>query len=596
MSWTLAGKVLVADGTPIRTPSGSTGRYDGGFGVIDYRLFGADGKHVANELGSPADWYKYMAAPSRISPWIEYADVDDEPAGGAWAKLVIGFTKLTKTIASPSVLGFEIDTSTGRLATPTVVPQWKSRAETWTHGERYSGGRPAHILGGATRRWRVIYKDPHVVHLPNGQGWLLITSRVRWPDERLGDPRFPAGPSYLAPGLSVSDVVAFHAPESDPGFEDLGGGVGHVSGPYLLVSSMDAVPGKTGVRYHLGVPAGAVWRPALLGDVLLVYYVADPAYSYHPAPAEETPTDKLQRETAERFAEDMLGGAAGTAEAVVREYEAAASSEFMRGVHVREISVADLVAHLDHHRRSPSRPGPSPWPTAVRDYTLESEWDDFDPTGPWVTPGLTRGRVRWYIAGTTAAFFDQPVRSGFGLVKRVGFFTSIGGSNIVDPCPWVCPDDGRMLLFARFSEIDRETAKRYVPDPRGIWVARSRSWTVLDYGVDFEVDLGIGYSGALPALGGKVLWRSSDLVAAQDGDSRVPAGDWADPDVTSSPNELEIVVNIGGSDFDDETSYGSPQLTAPREHACGEPQPAMTARTDLSDLELPDRPNPPHQG
>ena len=101
---------------------------------------------------------------------------------------------------------------------------------------------------------QVRYGDPDYVELPDGQGSLLLRSRIMKSaeDQTMG----------ATPGNSISDVVAWWSP--DDRFDHSG-----VRGPFLLVDGLQARPGLQ-VRSWLGVPAAVVDD----GD-LYVYYASE---------------------------------------------------------------------------------------------------------------------------------------------------------------------------------------------------------------------------------------------------------------------------------------------------------------------------------
>jgi hypothetical protein len=108
---------------------------------------------------------------------------------------------------------------------------------------------------------RVTYKDPVVIALPDGQGWLMVLARCRQCEDDQG----------LGPDECISDLVAYWAPDaSDSGatFED-------VQGPYWLARTMgciaDAVPDAEDVRFWLGVPGVAMMG----ADTLVILYACE---------------------------------------------------------------------------------------------------------------------------------------------------------------------------------------------------------------------------------------------------------------------------------------------------------------------------------
>lgn len=126
----------------------------------------------------------------------------------------------------------------------------------------------------------VWYKDPAVVHLPDGKGWLMILTRARWVREgecTQGRGECGSGMGELGSGPNdcLSDIVCYWAEEDDPGFASVST-IGPVTGPYwLAVNTGSLGPDTEGIRFWLSVPGGAMVSP----HTLAVYFVAE-ATSY----------------------------------------------------------------------------------------------------------------------------------------------------------------------------------------------------------------------------------------------------------------------------------------------------------------------------
>jgi hypothetical protein len=116
----------------------------------------------------------------------------------------------------------------------------------------------------------ITFKDPCVVHLPYGYGWLMLVARIRKYEDANEEEPDKAWTVGYTPQNCFSDIVAFHAQEDDPAFQ----AVGRVRGPIWMVSDLRGArdDGSPEARTWLGVP-GAI----MLGHDLYVYYQCEAA-------------------------------------------------------------------------------------------------------------------------------------------------------------------------------------------------------------------------------------------------------------------------------------------------------------------------------
>ncbi len=159
----------------------------------------------------------------------------------------------------------------------------------------------------------VFYKDPSIVHLPGGQGWLMLLSRARKLSSEVAAAKAAGTPPDLGPEGCLSDIVAYRALEADPGFED----ATTVTGPYWIgvnIRTLGAV--SAGVRFWLSVPTGAM----LSANTLAVYFVVE----------------------ATRYAAGVQGDAEPIFDAL-RDLDRQSTSKFESCLGVHLIGLADLL-------------------------------------------------------------------------------------------------------------------------------------------------------------------------------------------------------------------------------------------------------------
>lgn len=210
--------------------------------------------------------------------------------------------------------------------------------------------------------FNVEYKDPQIVKLPEGYGWLMVLSRYR---------ATPTGTPETGVSLSLGDIVAWWCPTADFDCTSVG--------PFLLVDSLRAWPGAT-IRLWLGT-AGA----ALVGDQLLVYYTVEKNYNGSDSPQFDFLVDGPTYETT------------------------LTDAGFSPGVAVTSISWATLWSAITDEQSAPGT------------WTTESTWNQTAlPTSSGAIACTPLGKIQVWVAqnaGTVRAFED--VYDGGGVATNI---------------------------------------------------------------------------------------------------------------------------------------------------------------------------------
>lgn len=202
----------------------------------------------------------------------------------------------------------------------------------------------------------VMYKDPSIVHLPDGKGWLMLLSRVRRTSAEIAADTAANGGNYVfhsGPNDCLSDIVAYWAEESDPGFED----ASTVTGPYWIAINISTLgPDTEGIRFWLSVPAGAMISPTTLG----VYFVVE----------------------ATRYAYAVQGDADSVYRSLAK-YDRSSATMFESCIGVHLIDIADLEAQR-----------------AAGDYGNEVDWAKSSSGGRYALPRTVGVLYLWQDDGT----------------------------------------------------------------------------------------------------------------------------------------------------------------------------------------------------
>lgn len=368
----------------------------------------------------------------------------------------------------------------------TSVPRQKS-GQSWQYtyvGDASTG----YAETTATGTFNVSYKDPHVIELPDGEGWLMILTRGRYLDT-VGEPS-----KYTdLPGEALSDIVGWWSPTAD--FDGT-----EVVGPFLLVDSLRAWP-DADIRLWLGTAGATVVR--VDGEyMLMLYYVTEASRARDVDP----PYIDLEGATAYQAQLDAAGFTSGTA--------------------CKRILLNRLLACVNIATR---------WAPFIA--TNESRWEPDD-----AIEGELLGSIRPWILQRGAG---SGASSSVGVpLRRVRAFDAVyGGGSLgplrpLDPCPVACED--HLVLWVAVLTVDN-TSPGDAAQPgklgtgSGMWRMRAvdagtllydqdaDDWVVPTYGKDMllapveEDDAGIP--------------RSADQIL----EAQTSTGSWIDPDVFQLP-------------------------------------------------------------
>lgn len=370
-------------------------------------------------------------------------------------------------------------------------------------------------IGVGSARFALTHKDPSIVELPNGGGWLMLLARTRSWETILSDScAGAAGQLGSSPTNSMGDIVAWWS--ADPSFDD---GVATVLGPFFMVDSIHALPGLE-LRFWLGVPTGAIVEEAG-ADYLYLYYQVEPpleaAGFTAPAPLSVLRPDAYDPGLSYRNWSLALAGYAHTG---------SATRVYKRGLAVKRIAVAELIAFLSYGS------------------TDEPAWTSSD-----TAPGELLGQVRVWACDTGAIGpypFVVPFDTAFGASVEDGPVSA-------DPSA-VATSTGLNLYF---STLEPRRGSGLPTDPRhgyGIWrcVAvpdstagtpdlvyeqkdgQGRVYSTISVAPKFGVDFVL----CVAPLGGGAYPR--DMVAPAPS-----SGFYLDPDVVQDPSDGSWRVYVG---------------------------------------------------
>lgn len=413
------------------------------------------------------------------------------------------------------------------LLRTTCVPGVK-RADGWpymqlTYGQASDGTRYFDATTETADFW-VIYKDPCVVEVPGGGGWLMLLKRIRVHrvDVAANDPELARNEILQAdtrlskPGGCYADVVAYWAP--DPSFTD------GLVGPFLMVHSLDALDFDHR-RAWLGVPGGTFVN--VDGeDWLYLYYVVeahDPgagavgAEAAEPVVEEDDPHQYWQRRTktvvwTEAAWDPSASYSSYNVSRTDTVYGPESLAPVTRGIAVRRVRLSDLSVAFS---------GPAVTEDCWRTDRRSCGWSG-------VVPGENLGLVRLWMA---------PERAG-GAVRVRAFGSVFPEVREADPMPVVCDDGAMALYFSAIGDAPTSTSGH------GVWRAaglpegqpftrlaeRPTPYTAI-FGVDFVMSAesdparGAVSIDQIVASSGTSLFIDPDPVRLPDGSVRVFVGE-----------------------------------------------------------------------
>ena len=236
-----------------------------------FRMFGVTIDEVHNAYSSALVW-EYLQEPcSRLLDGTTYEGGSDGP-----------ITYIDSTEDPDLGQRFLVEKGLSDETAPlksTVIPSKKTK-QTWFFTKVYYGIEPpdsgymiqegVYVLPDQTAEFDVYYKDPCVVHLPNGKGWLMLLARHRV---------LAGSPIPQSVDASLADIVAYWANEEDPDFkqtEDISEDLHAVRGPYWIAINLSTLgPATNGYRFWLSVPSGCIMKNEEGEDLLAVYFVAE---------------------------------------------------------------------------------------------------------------------------------------------------------------------------------------------------------------------------------------------------------------------------------------------------------------------------------
>lgn len=527
MAWVLAGDGLrvVSDTEDVSIPTTSTStllveRRPGYALVRHLRMY-----HFEGVLGrAPAG--TYTADMEGVPVQVEGCD----PSLSAWTEDTTGtvesylsYVEDYDHFAGDDVteLGVvSIDSTREDVAFQTQVPTRKQNMEWEVVVLDPTGAETIETL-----TLEVVYKDPCVVELPNGDGWLMVLSRYRMDPDRA---------SSMSPGLSLGDIVAWWSDTPDFRGEA-------VVGPFLLVDSLNAWPSTAEIplRLWLGTATAAVVEE---GGTrwLMVYYTVEPN-----ALGDADPYL------------DVIGGAA----------YAELLADFTPGVAAKAINYNALMLRIraEYVRGEPTLTREDSVSHLSLSYFPEDYYGFSDIDGELL------GAIRVWL------FEASP-----GYPRRVRAFTSVysdddegggGAPQWVDPAAAVCDDHLSLYLAALLSPDEKEAERSGaiviysaaesdtgMGSGHGLWRVRAvrdglllhdadtDSLTIATFGKDFlaapleEDEDGYLHSPDQIAEGeAGVGWKDPDPV-------QLVTGDWAVYGQDNSSADAPLSLFLGDSD------------------------------------------------
>jgi hypothetical protein len=456
---------------------GSTGTlYDSSLSVL--RTFGVNGRGQADAIaeagGGDVDWYA-AAGPADVGD-IEQDEGDDEDNLAFLQSDKWGYFHLVHPDA----------------VVPTVIPSRKTGRLMAYRSLTYAndGTVTSSVAWGY---FDVVYQDPHVVKLGEGNGTLLVLTRYRV----LLEEASPSGGDWLddghestaakdhGPGKAIGDVVAYWSPHDDADFT-----TADCVGPLWLVDSRDCVdpaladggtaqtidengdpvdasfPANSNFRVWCGVAAAVVQTDPSDGvEYLYVYYCVS-AGEHEPDGTETGLYDAVDEGSVgygvARIASRLLDRTRNSP--TEAEPEPGDLVGFQGSLCVRRIRVEDLKERVSN------------W--VLLWLQGEEGWE------------LLGGLLPGDILGTCRIWRGEPGAGGVPLVEE------LPDASMADPNPRACCDDIRLyfLLSSRDDFYGYGTATAPEDRPYGVWATDSlptgvaSNGVAITFGRDFYLD------------------------------------------------------------------------------------------------------------
>ena len=377
-------------------------------------------------------------------------------------------------------------------------------------------GGPEGLTGIATfatrsERLAVTHKDPFVLKLPNGGGWLMLLARTRALEGAADAPC--SGAVASKPTDSLGDIVAWWS--RDPSFDD---GVATVRGPYFMVDSLRALPGLE-LRFWLGVPTAAIVEHEGSDEPPMDAPPEDEEEEEHPVPwLDVGDVGGALRPSDGPFDlglsyQDWALAVAGYA------HTPFATRVYRRGLALKRIPLGELLAFLAFGS------------------TDEPNW-----TAANVAPGELAGQIRvWGCDTQRVGPMPQVVPFEVAFGEKMA-----NGPVLADPCVVATPTG----LNLYFSTLEPRVGSGLVidaPHGYGIWraVAVPEAAAVLEY----RHSSGPSYRDAVFGIDFVLCLRPEGMGAAGPRDQVAPHGSSGafliDPDVVQDPDTGDWRVYVG---------------------------------------------------
>lgn len=320
---------------------------------------------------------------------------------------------------------------------------------------------------GAPVPCTVQYKDPHVLRLPSAGGWLMLLARNHAPTGH-----------DLGMRVSVNDIVAFWAPDTDSSFTS-----DSVRGPFLLVDTTCDM----GFALSLGVPAAIVVSDDA-GEMLYVYYTAET--SRYPSRADEDAAVAAGFHSGTRLrkiALEAIYGAIDYVEIVKPDIDYDRLEYLRTTVTVAKgLPAAGRLTYLIERGIEWDE-----WESHAPQGTADSlsAWDDearWDPlTHAGLIPGVCMGKVRVWIA--EGLEFDESDDPAVDAKSNVEIETKYFRFHVVDAVPVACRSAGIVLYFSGNRSSEDLSGGKFT-SLYGIWRATVLPFSAARlYGMDFVV-------------------------------------------------------------------------------------------------------------
>lgn len=432
----------------------------------------------------------------------------------------VGFLEF---VADPNVSAvLEIDESVS--PNPIVWTCIPAQKEVPTHLPSLSLMTVASVT--AYQAW-VVYKDAHVLRLPDGRYLMLLMRAASRTDI------FP-GATPAGPNSSTTSIVGYIAPASDPSFTGT-----DIVGPLWLVPALhdvDVAGVVTALPLWTGTPAAVV---DAAGTYLYLYYTAEFQSYRSPYPEAPTPSGFVPHVRVRRIS---LAWLCSVAE---RAGEATQGNMGWWQAEVNPNAAAGYVGSMSSSVIVPSpvagtaTPGPLVGGTDPAGYIQEELWDQYPMR--YLVTGTDLGPVRIWVADGApwvpgcardlATLGNRLITARYEMLKTVDAVPVLVG--------------GQLVLFFAANYWDQGVAAG--EQGYGIWRASgfdSDAASGLEFGVDFVV---ADFVPDGSSLSGRDLVTSAE--ANQSPITAPTTYYYLDPDPVLWYGEVDVLLLFGRSDL-----------------------------------------------